>query len=144
MYKQTDGIPMRPPLGPVLANIFVEHYEEKLFSQKQKLPIHFKYVDDTFTIFDHEAEAKEFLTKTTCLHPSLKITFEKEEDKCLPFLDVCVERTDIGLEISVQRKSTFTGQYLRLESFSPLKSKISLISTLVHRALMICTKCGLI
>ena len=29
---------------------------------------------------------------------------------------------------------------MRWESFSPLKRKISLISTLVHRALMICTK----
>ena len=37
-------------------------------------------------------------------------------------------------------KPTFTGQYLRWKSFSPLKRKISLISTLVHRALMICTK----
>ena len=41
---------------------------------------------------------------------------------------------------SVYQKPTFTGQYLRWESFSPLKRKISLISTLVHRALMICTK----
>ena len=60
--------------------------------------------------------------------------------KCLPFLDVYVERIDVGLETSVYRKPTFTGQYLRWESFSPLKRKISPISTLVHRALMICTK----
>ena len=93
-----------------------------------------------FAIFDHEAEADEFLTKLNCLHPSLKFTFEKEKGKCLPFLDVYVERTDVGLETSVYRKPTFTGRYLRWESFSPLKRKISLISTLVHRALMICTK----
>ena len=43
--------------------------------------------------FDHEAEADEFLTKLNCFHPSLKFTFEKEEDKCLPFLDVYAERT---------------------------------------------------
>ena len=61
-------------------------------------------------------------------------TFEKEKGKCLPFLDVYVERTDVGLETSVYRKPTFTGQYLRWESFSPLKRKINLISTLVHRA----------
>ena len=63
-----------------------------------------------------------------------------KEGKCLPFLDVYVERTDIGFETSVHRKTTFTGQYLRWESFSPLKRKISLISTLGHRALIICTK----
>ena len=45
-----------------------------------------------------------------------------------------------GFEISVYRKPTFTGQYLRWESFSPTKQKTNLISTLVHWALMICTK----
>ena len=131
---------MASPLGPALANIFVGYYEEKLFSQTQKHPTYFKYVDDTFAIFDHETEASEFLTKLNCLHPFLKFTFDKEKGKCLPHLDVYVERTDIGFETSVYRKPTFTGQYLLWESFSPLKRKISLISTLVHRALMICTK----
>ena len=50
------------------------------------------------------------------------------------------KKTDVGFETSVYQEPTFTGQYLRWESFSPLKRKISLISTLVHRALMICTK----
>ena len=139
MYKQTDWVAMGSPLGPALANIFFG-YDEKLFSQTQKPPTYFRYVDDTFAIFDHEAEADEFLTKLNCLHPSLGFTFEKEKEKCLPFLDVYVERTDVGFETNVYRKPAFTGQYLRWESFSPLKRKISLISTLVHRALMICTR----
>ena len=75
-----------------------------------------------------------------CLHPSLGFTFEKEKEKFLSFLDVYVERTDVGFETNAYRKPTFTGQYLRWEFFSSLKRKISLISTLVHRALMICTK----
>ena len=78
---------MAAPLGPALANIFVGYYEEKLFSQTQNPPTYFRYVEDTFAIFDHKAEAG--------LHPSLKFTFEKEKGKCLPFLDVYVERTDI-------------------------------------------------
>ena len=99
-----------------------------------------EYVDDTFAIFDHGAEANKFLTKLNCLHSSLTFTFKKEKDKCLPFLDVYVKRTDIGFETSIYRKHTFTSQYLRCESFSPLKRKIGLISTLVHRVLMVSTK----
>ena len=38
------------------------------------------------------------------------------------------------------RKPMFTGQYIRWNSFSPKTRKISLIKTLVHRALMICSK----
>ena len=90
MYKQTDGVAMGSPHGSAMASIFVGYYEEKLFSQTQKPPNHFRYVDDTFVIFDHEAEADEFLTKLKRLHPSLKLTFEKEKGKYLPFLDVYV------------------------------------------------------
>ena len=63
MYKQTDRVAMGSPLGTALVNSFVGCYEEKLFSQTQKPPTHFRYVGDTFAIFDHEAEADEFLTK---------------------------------------------------------------------------------
>ena len=107
---------MVSPLGPGLANIFVGYYEEKLFSQTQKPPTYFKYVDDTFAIFDHEAEADEFLTKLNYLHPSLKFTIEKK--KCLPFLDVYGERTYVGL------RPVYTGNPLSLASIcvgSPLQ-----------------------
>ena len=103
---------MGSPLGPALTNIFVGYYKKKLFSQTQKPPTYLRYVDDTFAIFNHETEADEFLIKLNCLHPSLRYTFEKEKEKCLPFLDVCVEKTDVGFETSVYRKPTFTGQYL--------------------------------
>ena len=82
-------------------------------------------------------ESENFFKQLNCLHSSLKFTFEKEKNNCLPFLDVNVERTVTDFETSVYRKPTFTGQYLRWESFSPTKQKTNLISTL---ALMICTK----
>ena len=41
---------------------------------------------------------------------------------------------------NLYRKPTFTGQYIRWNPFSPKTRKISLIKTLVHRALMICSK----
>ena len=109
-YKQTDGVAMGSPFNPALANIFVGYYEEKLFSQTQKPPTYFRYVEDTFAIFDHEAEAHEFLTKLNCLHPSLRFTFEEEKDKCLPFLNVYVERIILAL------KPVYTGNPLSLAS----------------------------
>ena len=86
MYKQTDGVAMESPLVPALAHIFVGYYEEKLFSQTQKPPTYFRYVDDTFAIFDHEAEADEFLIKLNCLHPSLRFTLKKRKKNVYGFL----------------------------------------------------------
>ena len=41
---------------------------------------------------------------------------------------------------SIYRKPTFTGQYIRWNSFCPMKRKTNLISILVHRALVIYSK----
>ena len=88
---------MGSPLGPALANIFVGYYEEKSFSKTRRPPIYFRYVDNTVAIFNHKAEADEFLSKLNCLLPSIKFTFEKEKPKCLPFLDVYVKKIGLGL-----------------------------------------------
>ena len=85
-------------------------------------------------------ESEEFLIRPNGLHSSLQFTFEKEKNNSLPFLDVHVEHTKGSYETKVYRKPTFTGQYLRWESFTPIKRKASLVSTLVHRALKICSK----
>ena len=92
-----------------------------------------------FVIFRNAKESEEFLIKLCDLHSSLQFTTEKGKDNGLPFLDVYVERRNTHYETSVYRKPTFTGQYLRWESFSPIKRKAGLVSTLVHRALKICS-----
>ena len=138
IYRQIDGIAMGSPLGPALANIFVGYYEEKLFSETSKPAVYFRYVDDTFAIIRNEKDL-EFLTRRlNDLHSSLRFTFEKNNS--FLFLDIHVERTKTNYETSVYRKPTFTGRYLRWESFSPIKRKTSLVSTLVHRALKICCR----
>ena len=121
-------------------HIFVGYHESKLFSCVQKPTIYFQYVDDTFAIFKQEGDTDDFLVTLNRLHPALKFTFEKEHDGKLPFLDILVERTEHGCKTSIYRRPTFSGQYIRWEFFISRKRKTNLIATLVHRALMICTK----
>ena len=140
MYRQIDGVAMGSPLGPALANIFVGFYENKLFEQTKEPAVYFRYVDDTYVIFDSELECDYFHGKLNSLHPALKFTIEKEQNNSLNFLDVSVQKEGDSFFTSVYRKPTFTGQYIRWNSFSPKERKIGLIKTLVHRALMICSK----
>ena len=139
IYRQIDGVAMGSPLGPGLANIFVGCFEQKLFSEISKPAAYFRYVDDTFVIFQNEKESEEFLIRLNGLHSSLQFTFEKENNS-LPFFDVHVEHTKGSYETKVYRKPKFTCQYLRWESFTPIKRRASLVSTLVHRALKVCSK----
>ena len=85
-------------------------------------------------------ESEEFLIRLNGLHSSLQFTFEKEKNNYLPFLNIHVEQTKGSYETKVYHKPMFTGQYLRWEFFTPIKRKASLMSTLVHRALKICSK----
>ena len=131
---------MGSPLSVALANIFVGYLESKLFESTTKPSLYHQYVDDTFAIFGSEDECTSFLDALNSMHSALKFTFEKKENAQLPFLDVLVEKSNEGFLTSVFRKPTFTGQYFRWDPFGPTKRKTNLIETLVHRALMICSK----
>ena len=97
-------------------------------------------MDDSFVIFGSELDCDQIQENLNFLHPALKFTIKKEQNNSLHFLDVLVEKEGTGFLTSIYRKSTFTGQYICWNSLSPKTRKISLITTLVHRALMICSK----
>ena len=126
------------PLGPALANIFVGYQEEKLFIDNNQPLIYFRYVDDTFAMFEDEFNCNQFLNKLNSLHQSLTLTHEKEVNGKLPFLDVLVEKSNSKFLTSAYRKPSFSGQYNRWDSFGPKSRKYNLIDSLIHRALAIC------
>ena len=131
---------MGSPLGPALANIFVGFHESRLFDNTIKPGVYFRFVDDTFAIFGSELGCDHFQEKLNLLHPALKFTVEKEQSNSLNFLDVLVEKGVTGILAIIYRKPTSTGQYICWNSFSPKTRKITLIKTIVHRALSICSK----
>ena len=139
IYKQVDGVAMGSPLGPILANIFVGHCENKIEAQNWP-DFYNRFVDDTFSIFDSVQKSRDFFELLNNLHPALKFTVEGEVNHELPFMDVAVKRENEGLTRTVYRKPTFTGQYMRWESFAPTQQKIGLIRSLTSRALKICSK----
>ena len=54
VYDQVDGVSMGSPLGPVMANIFMSHFEHNaLCDYTGNKPFMYKrYVDDTFLVFN--------------------------------------------------------------------------------------------
>ena len=78
MNRQNNGIAMGSMPGSVLANIFVGYHENKLFDFTVKPQFYKQYVDDTFAIFENEAECNEFFNILNSLNPTLKFTSEKK------------------------------------------------------------------
>ena len=66
--------------------------------------MYYRYVDDSFAIFDSENDCDEFLYQSNSLHSSLRFTIEKEVNRSFPFLDVQMEKVGSKLITSVYRK----------------------------------------
>ena len=114
-YEQTDGVAMGSPLGPSFANMFMADLEQKHFEDMVKpsfFPnVYYRYVDDTFCLFNTEDDATQFLELVNSLHPNLNFTVEVGS-KTMPFLDVLVELKDGKFLTSLYRKETHTGVFL--------------------------------
>ena len=91
------GIIIGSPISPVIANIFMEHFEkEALRKTTKKSKVWFRYIDDTFVIWKHE-ELHKFLIFLNNQHPNIYFIIDIKENGKLPFLDVLVSKKVNGI-----------------------------------------------
>ena len=140
-FQQLEGAAMVSPISPIVANLFMEDFEERAISTSPHPPSFWKrYVDDTFTILE-SSHRRAFLDHINSVDQHIQFTCEEQrEDGSLPFLDVLVmPQEDGSLKSTVFRNPTHTDLYLKWNSHHTLPSKYSVIGTLLHRAETICS-----
>ena len=88
MYDQIYGVAMGSPLAPVLANLFLGHYENTWLNNYQgpSVQSYRRYVDDTFCLFNDTHNALLVFDFLNSQHPNVKFTMEKETNKMVAFL----------------------------------------------------------
>ena len=139
-YRQKDGVAMGSPLGPVLANAFLCHYETKWLEEcpLSFMPIFYaRYVDDIFVLLRSKEHIINLAHYLSSKHRNINFTYEEENNNLLPFLDVNVYRDAGKFSSTVHRKATFSGVYTNYSSFIPDTYKSGLVSTLLYRAYVI-------
>ena len=113
-YQQMEGAAMGIPLSPIIANIFMEHFEEQALESAPHPPSLWKrFVDDTFVILETSYK-EEFLHHINSLDSHIRFAVENtREDGSIPFLDTLITpNNDRSLQTKVYRKPTHTNQYL--------------------------------
>ena len=101
---------MGSPVIPIVANLYMEYFEQKALSAATHPPrMWLKYVDDTFVI-QKEDHKQDFLEQVNSVDLAIKFTVEdNNEDGTIPFLDTTVKpKPHNGLSITVYRKPTHT------------------------------------
>ena len=137
-YEQKEGAAMGSPVSAVVANLYMEFFEELALKTVPTRPRLWKrylymYVDDTFCIL-RKGSTEELLHHLNGVRPT-KFTVEQEEDGTLPILDTLLRRREDGsLGVSVYRKPTHTDRYLHFESHHPTHVKRGVVRCLHDRA----------
>ena len=96
-YEQLEGVAMGSSLSPMVANFFMERFEnDALRSATYKPFVWLRYIDITFVIWSHGREKLErFLNHINSIHPYIQFTMETENNRKLSFLDVLITRAEI-------------------------------------------------
>nr|XP_054763064.1 uncharacterized protein LOC129269576 [Lytechinus pictus] len=141
-YEQTEGATMGSPVSAVVANLYMEGFEQNALP---KCPstchprVWKRYVDDTFIIVNR-SETDSLLSYMNSQQPSIQFTLETEQGGKLAFLDTLVQRHEGGkLSTSVYRKPTHTDQYIPFDSHHDKSVKKGLVKCLFDRAARIIT-----
>ena len=100
---------MGSPIAPAFADIFMNYVIEKTKKFNVQPDVFFRYVDDCFAVFPDFESAMLLYRKLNQIHNNVKFTYERENDKQLPFLDVNIDNSKEKLELSIHRKPTHTG-----------------------------------
>ena len=101
-----DGVAMGSPFNPVIANFFMEHFEQLVLeSARLKPKIWHRYINDTFVIWSQSQENYNFSFNTSIARTkNIQFIMEKEDNSLLPFLVILISRDWNRLGHNLYRK----------------------------------------
>ena len=137
-FEQVFGLNMGSPLSPVLACLYLEFIERNKILPKMKDCLWLRYVDDILIMADSVDFIRNIFQFINSIEPTIKFTFEMENNNTLPFLDVQIIRIRNKLTFDVYRKPTNKEGYIHFLSSHNETTKRGILIGFFLRALRIC------
>ena len=90
-YEQVEGAAMGSPVSPIVANLYMEYFEQKALCTDPTTRLLCKYVDDTFVI-QREENKQNFQQHINSVDLAIQFTVKNnKEDGAIPFLGTIVK-----------------------------------------------------
>jgi hypothetical protein len=123
IYQPEQGISMGSPISSSIAEIFLQHYEDKHIKQlldTKNIVLYTRYVDDILTIYDTtRIHPHAINTHINQIHDNIKLNPTHENHRSVNFLDLTITRKQTNLEIDIYRKPTTTDTTINFLSNHP-------------------------
>ena len=78
---------MGSPISPIIANIFMEFFEDKVLKDNTCINKWLRFVDDVIAVVPDDTDINNLNNRLNSNHNSIKFKFEVENNSSLPFLD---------------------------------------------------------
>ena len=140
-FEPIDGAAMGSPIGPIIANLYIDAFEKQAINTATHPPSVWKrFVDDTFMVIK-KAQKDSFIEDIKSIDEKIQFTMEDcRHDGSMPFLNTLVTPRSVGsLSTTLYKKPHHTDLYLQWNNHHILAAKYSVINTLHHRATAVCS-----
>ena len=137
IYQPNKGIAMGSPISGIVAEIFLQHFENLLSKhhlENRSLIYYTRYVDDILIIYDTtKIQYHQTIQQANMLHKNLTFNYTLETNNIINFLDLSILRTNSKFQIDIYRKPTTTDTITHYHSNHPLEHKTAAFRFLINR-----------
>lgn len=131
-YKQTSGVSIGNSASPMVADFFMNQFEEEVKNEAWFPKLWYRYVDDILAKVKKK-DVDTILCNLNSIYPTIKFTMEKEENSSIPFLDLMIRRNENKLEFSIYRKPTDKQLFIGADSFHHRSHQHAAFHSMLHR-----------
>ncbi|XP_023725557.1 uncharacterized protein LOC111874349 [Cryptotermes secundus] len=136
-YKPNSGVAMGSPLSSLMAEVFLQHFEQrkvKLLLEDKRIIYYNRYVDDIIMIYNRSKITPQYiLDQFNKQNNNLQFTLNEEDNNQITYLDLQLTNNHGQVRMEIFRKPTSTDTTINNKSCHPKEQKLAAYKNWIHR-----------
>jgi hypothetical protein len=138
IYQPHKGVTMGSPISGIIAEIFLQSFEEKHLNHildENNTTFYTRYVDDILIVNNTDKTNPDLILKyMNSIHDDLVFTHILEnEHNSINFLDLLITRQTNSIDINIYTKPTTTNTTINYLSNHPMEQKLAAYRYMINR-----------